>query len=524
MKPLDPRLLRYSRKSRGFVFLAVLIALCTAALAIVIAWSLAGVITGRHLITVLIIGFLLRASLLLINQRVATSFSIKIRNELRVALLHRILKGQSEQVKEIGPAGVSLLLTRGISNLDGYFAKFIPQLFIGVVLPITIGTAITIVDWRSGLIILLTIPLLPLFGIIIGKFTASAADKKMSTLNFLGTYFLDLITGLPTLKVYGRSKLQKKKLLEIGGRYRVETMKVLKIAFLSSLALELVATLSVALLAISIGLRLADGEMSLHTGLFILVLAPEVYWPIRQVSALFHSVSDGVAVSDQIFAILAEPTHEGGLQVGRIKAIAWSELTVRYPDRSVIVIAPGELLPGRVTALVGASGTGKSTLISLLLGVRRPSSGWIRVTTEQGTFDYKDLDQRLLQSQLSWLPQLPHLSAGTIRDYVGDTNLLAGIGLLERDLPGGFAAQIGSMSDQLSYGQKRKLALARALSKHSVVLLVDEPTASMDPDSEAAITKTLELEALKGKIVLVASHRPGTISGAASEIVLEVAR
>ncbi len=524
MKSLDPRLLRYSRKSRGLIFLAVLIALVTAVLAIVIAWALSRVITERHLVTVLIIGFSLRAGLHIIDQKIATSFSIKIRSELRIALLHRTLQGQSEKVKEMGPASIALLLTRGITNLDKYFSKFIPQLFIAAILPLAVGTAISIVDWRSGLIILLTIPLIPFFGITIGRFTASATVKKMSTLSFLGTYFLDLLTGLPTLKVYGRSKSQKKKLAEIGEQYRVETMKVLRIAFLSSLALELVATLSVALLAIFIGLRVFRGEMSLQSGLFILILAPEVYWPIRQVSALFHSVSDGVAVSGQIFAILDEPIREGGRPVAKINSIQWSELTVGFPDRSVIVIPAGELLPGRVTALVGPSGVGKSTLISLLLGLRTPESGSIRVTTEHGIIDYKDLDLAILQSQLSWLPQTPHLSAGTIRDYVGDTNFLADVGLLESDIPDGFNAQVGSMSDQLSYGQMRKLALARALSKPSIVLLVDEPTASMDLDSEIAIAKTLELEALKGKIVLVATHRSSTISSAASEISLEVAQ
>lgn len=526
MKPFDPRLLRYSRSSRGFLALSVLVALCGAALSIAQAYLLTELIvelfqkdralsnmapTLRALVAV----FLGKAVLGSLTNFIASRFSTRIKSELRESLINKVIGGESNALHTLGPAQLSLLISRGINNLDGYFSKFIPQLFIASTLPLIVGIAITLEDWKSGIVILFTIPLIPLFGILIGKFTASATQKKMETLGLLSGYFLDLLSGLPTLKVYNRSKLQTKKLGEIGDQYRKETMKVLKVSFLSSLALELVATLSVALLAVSIGIRLVNGSMHLSSGLIVLILAPEVYWPIRQVAAFFHAAEDGVAVSSQVFEILDSHPINGSEIIPDIKAITWSELTVHYPNRSTITIPAGQLTEGKVHALVGPSGAGKSTLISILLGFTHISSGEMVISTSQGDYAFENIEKNHWRSLLSWMPQDPHFASTTVGEIVGGkTEFLDDVSLMLSDLPHGLDTHIGAMQDAISVGQMRKLALARAFAKPSALLILDEPTASVDDISEEEINKTLEREAQSGRIVLVASHRLTTIASA----------
>ena len=524
MKPFDPRLLRYSRSSRGFLILSVVLAGIGAALSITQAYLLTSLITKlfqhhavienlKLTLRTLVCVFILKATLGYITNFAASKFSTKIKGELREAVINKVIGGNVDALHRLGPAELSLLISRGINNLDGYFSKFLPQLFIASIVPITVGIAIAREDWKSGLIVIFTIPLIPLFGILIGRFTEQATQKKMQTLGLLSGYFLDLLSGLPTLKVYNRSKLQTKKLGEIGDQYRKETMKVLKISFLSSLALELVATLSVALLAVSIGIRLVNGSMHLREGLIVLILAPEVYWPIRQVSALFHAAQDGVAVSNQIFEIMDAVEINGDVVIPDIKAITWSELTVSYPNRSTVTIPAGQLQSGKIHALVGPSGSGKSTLISILLGFTPISSGEIIVSTSTGDLAFADIEKNHWRSLLSWMPQDPHFSSTTIRELVNEQSL-SDVALNVNDLPNGLDTHVGSLQDAISIGQKRKLALARALAKPSALLILDEPTASVDDISEEAITASLEREAQSGRIILVASHRPTTIATA----------
>ena len=530
MKPLDPRLLRYSRSSRGFLLLSVLIAMSGAALSIAQAYLLTSLITGlfqkeraigdmSSTMRILVSVFIGKAVLGYLSNFLSARFSTRIKSELREGLISKVIGGESDALHRLGPAELSLLISRGINNLDGYFSKFVPQLFIAAIIPVTVGVAIALQDWESGIIVICTIPLIPIFGILIGRFTAVATQKKMETLGLLSGYFLDLLSGLPTLKVYNRSKLQVKKLGEIGDKYRKETMKVLRISFLSSLALELVATLSVALLAVSIGIRLVNGSMTLTSGLIVLILAPEVYWPIRQVSAHFHAAQDGVSVSNQIFEILDAKAVNGSEAVADIKAITWSELTVAYPNRSTITIPAGQLVAGKIHALVGPSGSGKSTLIAILLGFTQISTGEIIVSTSQGDFAFDQIEKNHWRSLLSWMPQEPHFASTTVGEFVNENeSSLADVSLKISDLPNGMQTHIGALQDAISVGQKRKLALARAFAKPSALLILDEPTASVDDVSEEEINRTLEREAKSGRIILVASHRPTTIASASNTI------
>lgn len=528
MKPLDPRLLRYSRSSRGFLTYLVALSTIGAIATITQVFLLTTLIVSffqkhqnfwdqRSPLTFLALVFIFRAGISYLSDRISAAAAINIRNELRSAVLKKVLSNEGRDTNELGTAGLSLLLTKGIGNLDSYFSRFIPQLFIAGIVPVLVGVIIAVRDIRSGIIILLTIPLIPLFGILIGKFTASATSKKWQTLNLLGGYFLDLLNGLTTLRVYGRHKAQNEKLQKVGDDYRKETMKVLKISFLSSLALELVATLSIALLAVTIGLRLVSGSITLEIGLFILIIAPEVYWPIRQVATFFHAASDGIAAFDSIFKILDRPSSSGGRSVNQVFAITWSQLTVAYPNRTELHIPSGQVNVGNVHALVGASGTGKSTLAAILLGFVRPTYGEILISTDSGSIPMSEVDIESLRAKLSWLPQEPRFPVGTVaqilrhaKPVATDFELIEVITKVDldiRDLPNGLSTELGSIKQPLSFGQQRKIALARALLKPAQFIILDEPTASVDDVSEATIRKVIKDESSSGKGILLISHR-----------------
>lgn len=468
-------------------------------------------------LTYLALVFILRAGISYLNDRLSAAASINIRNELRSAVLRKTLNNEGRDTNELGTAGLSLLLTKGIGSLDNYFARYVPQLFIATAVPTLVGITIAIKDIRSGIIVLLTIPLIPFFGILIGKYTATATSKKWETLNLLGGYFLDLLSGLTTLRVYGRHKLQNEKLQKVGDDYRKETMKVLRISFLSSLALELVATLSVALLAVTIGLRLVSGSINLETGLFILIIAPEVYWPIRQVASYFHAASDGVEAFNKIFKILDRPTSKGGVVVNQILAISWSQLTVAYPNRTELHIPSGQINSGDIHALIGASGTGKSTLAAILLGFVTPTSGEVLISTDSGSIPISEVNIESLRSKLSWAPQEPKFPVGTVAQILrhakpgaSDFEIIEALTKVDldiKDLPQGLRTELGSIKQPLSFGQQRKISLARALLKDAQFIILDEPTASVDDVSEATIQKVITEASGAGKGILLITHR-----------------
>ena len=545
MKPFDPRLLRYSRSSRGFIFTLVLIAVLGAVATIGQALLLVDLICKffqqkrsfsslTHEVIALVGVFVSRALLAYLNDRLGARASSKMRNELRTEVMQKSLSNGGSDTQNLGTAGLAVLVTKGINNLDGYFAKFLPQLFIAVVVPISVGVTIAFRDWKSGAIILFTLPLIPIFGILIGRFTASATEKKWKTLGLLGGYFLDLLSGLTTLKVYGREKLQSQKLREVGEKYRKETMQVLRVSFLTSLALELVATLSVALLAVTIGLRLVNGSMPLSVGLFVLVLAPEVYWPIRQVSAYFHSATDGLAAFEQLFTILEKPESNGEVLINSFSLISWSDLKVTFPGRSDLLIPRGTIESGRIHALIGASGSGKSTLASILLGFISPTAGEVTVTTESGIYSLQDLDIKAWRELISWQPQEPKFPIGSVAEILrhaspnaSEKELIASlreVDLRVGDLPDGLDTSLGTVRQKLSIGQMRKIALARALLKESALVILDEPTASVDDISEETIARVLQERAATGTTILLISHREFLIGASASVTLLGAQR
>lgn len=528
MKFIDPRLFRRSRSSRGLIFLAVISAVFITGFTLAQGYLLAKLISSAflekynllnfgNLFYILIIVMSARVILNYFSERATNRISHRIRIELRGELFEKILSNGSLLNLRYGPGKISLISTKAIANLEPYFTRFVPQIFIATLVPIVVGITIAYLDLVSGLIVLFTVPLIPFFGALIGKFTSEAMAKRWRTMGILSGYLLDLLSGLTTLKLYGRARLQEERIAEIGDRYRKETMRVLRISFLTSLALELIATLSVALIAVTIGLRLVNGDFELWRGLMILILAPEVYWPIRNLSAQFHASADGMESSREIFEILEIENFPdiGDSIPSNISRISWQSLTLKYPEREPIAIPSGSATAGEITVLTGPSGSGKSTLINLLLRIIEPSSGEITIDD----ISLSKLKRSEWLAKIAWVPQEPKFPVSDIRQLflmsspdASDEEIqkvLSDVGLADLTLQSSLA---------LSIGQQRRLAMARALLRNSQILIMDEPSASLDEESEGKIIEVLQKAARDGKLVIVVSHREALISIAKTKI------
>ncbi|WP_406124532.1 thiol reductant ABC exporter subunit CydD [Streptomyces sp. NBC_00989] len=532
MKPIDPRLLRYARATHLFLMAVVGLGALGAVLVITQAMLIAEVVVGafQHRMSVGELGTPLlllvavaagRALVSWLTELAAHRASAAVKSELRRRLLERSV--------ELGPGWLSgqrtgslvALATRGIDALDDYFSRYLPQLGLAVVVPVAVLARIVTEDWVSAAIIVGTLPLIPLFMVMIGWATQSRMDRQWQLLSRLSGHFLDVVAGLPTLKVFGRAKAQADSIRRITGEYRQATMRTLRIAFVSSFALELLATLSVALVAVTIGMRLVHGDMDLYIGLVVLVLAPEAYLPLRQVGAQYHAAAEGLAAAEEIFSVLETPVPASGTTEVPSDALAFEGVTVRYPGRSADAVSDTSFAvePGETVALVGPSGSGKSTLLNALLGFVRPTEGRVRV----GGVDLTDVDLERWRSRIAWVPQRPQLYAGTIAENVrlarpdaDDTAVrraLADAGALDfvDALPEGIGTVLGEDGAGLSAGQRQRLALARAFLADRPVLLLDEPTAALDGATEAEVVEAVRRLAV-GRTVLLVVHRPALLA------------
>ena len=542
MKALDPRLFRYSRNSRGLLFfsvlLAVLIALSTIFQALLLAKIVVALFQDRaepgqltDLILFLSAAIVIRSVLLFLTEVFSSRMSSRIIGELRENIFRALFKERSSVAISDRTGSITNLLTSGLSALQPYFAKFVPQLFIASTVPFFVGLVIAFTDPISGLIIFFTVPLIPIFGILIGKFTDVAVKRKWETLQTLSNHLFDLLSGITSLKVFGRANQQGKKLEESGESYRKETLSVLKVTFLSSLALELIATLSVAVIAVTIGIRLIDGKMLLFPGLTVLILAPEVYWPIRNVASYFHSASDGAAAAEDIFNLLQNQNspeiakRESIPSSWKIKSISWSELEIHFQDRNPIIIPAGKAEKGEVLVITGPSGIGKSSLFSNLLGFNSLTKGQVRITDAYGSvLDISHVKLEEWRVLCSWVPQQPNFPPGTIENMLRSIRphlteadawrTLRDCGIKRSELPKGLSSEIGDFTSGLSVGQLRRLAIARALLKDGDVFLLDEPTASIDDISELELISLVNHLKSIGKIIIVISHRSKVIESA----------
>ncbi|MFF4712147.1 thiol reductant ABC exporter subunit CydD [Streptomyces eurythermus] len=538
MKPIDPRLLRYARATRLFLVAVVGLGAVGAGLVIAQAMLVAEIVVGafQHgesaaglrtpllLLAAVAVG---RSLVAWLTELAAHRAGAAVKSELRGRLLDR--------AAALGPGWLSgqrtgslvTLATRGVDALDDYFSRYLPQLGLAVVVPVAVLARIVTEDWVSAAIIVGTLPLIPLFMVLIGWATQSRMDRQWRLLSRLSGHFLDVVAGLPTLKVFGRAKAQAASIRRITGEYRQATLRTLRIAFLSSFALELLATLSVALVAVTIGMRLVHGDMDLYIGLVILVLAPEAYLPLRQVGAQYHAAAEGLAAAEEIFSVLETPVPVSGTGAVPAGAVAFEDVSVRYPGRlsDAVTGVSFRVEPGETVALVGPSGAGKSTLLSVLLGFVRPTGGRVRV----GGADLAGLDLEEWRSRIAWVPQRPHLYAGTIAENVRLARPGADDGAVRRALrdagawefvaalPDGADTVLGEDGAGLSAGQRQRLALARAFLADRPVLLLDEPTAALDGATEGDVVAAVRRLAA-GRTVLLVVHRPALL-GVADRVV-----
>ncbi len=536
MRALDRRLLAYAHATRTFVLTSVALGVLSALLIVTQAWLLADVVAraflgGRGLeqlrtpIVVLLVVVFARATVAWVAELAASRSSARAKSQLRVALLARTAVLGLDSSREQRTGELAVLATRGIDALDGYFSLYLPQLLLAVIVPVLVIVVVLWNDWISAVIIAVTISLIPLFMALVGAATRERMDGQFRTLERLAGHFLDVVAGLPTLKVFGRAKAQALAIREITERYRRAALGTLRITFLSSLILELVATVSVALVAVAIGLRLMSGALDLRSALFVLVLAPEAYLPLRQLGANYHASAEGMAAAEQVFEVLQAPAAPHGTRTDfpdpARAGLTIEGLRVSYPGCSEPALEDVSLTvrEGEVLALVGPSGCGKSTLLSVLLGLVTPELGEVRI----GDVDLAELDPEAWRARLAWVPQRPHLFKASIAqnvrlgrpeastEAVWDAVSAAGLAETVRSLPQGLDTVLGERGAGLSAGERQRVALARAFLRDAPLLLLDEPTANLDGQTERDVAQTIKRLAAGRTVVLVA-HRPALVA------------
>ncbi|WP_103886278.1 thiol reductant ABC exporter subunit CydD [Actinacidiphila yanglinensis] len=531
MKPVDPRLLRYARTTRVFLAGSVLLGLAGAGLVVAQAVLIADVVVGgfqhgegpgvlRGDLIALAAVAVGRALVAWLTELCAYRAGAAVKSQLRQRLLAHATALGPNWLTGRRSGELTTLATRGVDALDDYFARYLPQLGLAAVVPVVVLARIATADWISALTIVVTLPLVPLFMVLVGWATRDRMDRQWRLLARLSGHFLDVVAGLPTLKVFGRAKVQADNIRKITDEYRQATLRTLRIAFLSSFVLELLATISVALVAVGIGMRLVHGELDLRTGLLVLVLAPEAYLPLRQVGAQYHAAAEGLAAAEEVFEVL-ETALPGAVAADGTSGVRAPDLrTATVRVEGVEVARDGrlarttlELLPGRTLAITGPSGGGKSTLLRALLGFVQPSAGRILVDG----VDLADLDRASWHRQIAWVPQRPHLFAGTVAENVRlarpDASEAEVASALAAAGVAGFAAPedvIGEDGAGLSAGQRQRLALARAFLADRPLLLLDEPTANLDGDTEAEVIAALR-KLCATRTVLLTAHRPALL-------------
>ncbi|MFC0004665.1 thiol reductant ABC exporter subunit CydD [Micromonospora siamensis] len=531
-RPFDPRLLRrVPAAGRDLAVLALLggvTALLVVAQATALAALLATAVDGR-LDRPALAGFLVavaaRSAVTWAQGTVAARAAATVKAALRVELLAAVGAHGPTWVAGQRAGQLATLTGRGLDALDAYFTGYLPQLVLSVTVPLAVLARIVFADWSSALIIALTLPLIPVFGALLGWQAQAATERQWRRLSLLGGHFLDMVAGLPTLRAFGRARGQVEVVRRMADGHRQATMKTLRIAFLSALVLELIATLSVALVAVPVGIRLLGGGITLSTALLVLLLTPEAYLPLRAAGSRFHASMEGLTALDEALTVTAGPVAAPtGRPVpapdGRGE-IRFEAVTVEYDRTTALRDVTLTIRPGERIAVIGPSGAGKSTLLNLLLGFVTPTSG--RVTVDG--VDLATVDPDDWRRQVAWVPQRAHLFAAPLADNITlgapDTPASALAGAV-RDaaldevvaaLPDGLATVLGERGHGLSSGQRQRVALARAFLRDAPLVLLDEPTARLDTASEAVVLDATR-RLVAGRTALLVAHRPALLADA----------
>ena len=531
MRPYDPRLARFARATRGYLAVSVGLGVAGVAATIAQAVLLASAITGVFLnglgpadlrgpLFALAAVVAVRGGLAWAQEVAAQRAAAAVKSQLRGRLLAHVLRLGPGWLHGQRAGEVATLATRGLDALDAYFARYLPQLVLAALVPAAVLAWIFPADVVAGLTILATLPLIPVFMALVGRTTERLNQRQFAALSRLGRHLLELIAGLPTLTVFGRARAQARAVRDLTERQRALTMRTLRLAFLSSLVLELLATLSVALVAVGIGLRVVGGGLDLRTALVVLILAPEAYLPLRQLGAQYHASAEGLAAAQQVFAVLeTEPQPAGTVPVrAGADPIVVDRVSVVYPERSRPALPPVSLLisPGETVAVVGPSGCGKSTLASVLLGFVPATDGVVRVGP--GGTDLREVDMDRWREGIAYVPQRPHLFAGSVAENIdlgGDAPPHAVARAAHQaqldDLPDGLSTVVGDGGSGLSAGQRQRVALARAFLHGGRLVVLDEPTANLDPATEADLVAAIRRLA-RGRTVVLIAHRPALVS------------
>lgn len=546
MKPFDPRLLRHARAVRGVLLTGGGLGLLRTIAILAWSWCLAqalafavlpvlgglgggsgkvadGVITAGQL------PWVLAGAALALTVRAATSWgmdvvaargAVRVKAQLRSAALDALdTRSPQRDAAQPSDAELATVLGRGLDALDSYFSGYLPQLILTAVATPILLASVFLADPVSGVVVLIVFPLIPIFMVLIGLATQAAQDRQWTQLERLSTSFLDAITGLTTLKIFGRERRQTARIAREADEYRSRTVRVLRVTFLSGFVLDLAGTFSIALVAVTVGTRLVGGEFSLALGLFVLLLLPEVFIPVRQVGAAFHASTEGLAASARVFEIIEGDAGVRDAEAGSgsapataaadpgAPAISFSAATIARGGRPVVGPVSFDVRPGEIVALAGPSGAGKSTLVSALLGFVRPETGSASV-----------------RGETAWAGQRPGLMQGSLAENIAlgedrpDPELVRralGAVALEGLDP---AAELGVEGSGLSGGQAQRVAIARAFyrawSRNTPTLLLDEPTSALDAGNEAVICRAMRREADAGRAVLVVSHRSALLAAA----------
>ena len=536
--------MRYARSARRYIAATAVTGMATAALVVAQAFLVSGAVGAvisngagptavRGLLLALGGVVAARALVILLQEvhahRSAAGTIIELR---RLVLEHAARLGPRWQAMHGTEAAT--LLTRGLDDLEPYFTRYLPQLVLtATVTPATVLVLIT-QDWPAAVAVVCTLPLIPIFMILIGRMTQSVSQERLETMQVLGDQVLDLISGLPTLKALGREQKPAERVRALGRSYRRTTMSTLRIAFLSGAVLEFITTLSVAIIAVEIGFRLVAGRMDLFTGLLVLMVAPEVYQPLRQVGFQFHASANGVAAAESVFEILETPVPEHGALPApdlRTSAIELDAVSVAARGAWAPAGLSATIPPGSLVALTGPSGAGKTTTTQVLLGLLPADRGRVRIVpgpgaASQEAVDLGEIDPVTWWEQVTWVPQRPTIIPGTVLDNVlpdGSGKAAVPQALVEAAratgfdevvtrLPQGWRTMVGSGGVGLSVGQRQRLALTRALCSTATLVVMDEPTAHLDAASEAHLLDGVRALHSSGRTVVVIAHRAALIA------------